>query len=92
MKKMNEKTHFETHDGRILSRKEYNEYLKKLIGYVDDVESYLPDLSQEELAYRRGFHQGFVAARHNPNVTENEIRTWRNSIQDNIPIKKQINE
>lgn len=30
-----------------------------------------------ELAYRRGFHHGFVAREENPKMTEAQIATWR---------------
>lgn len=33
----------------------------------------------EEECYRRGFHQGFSAARKRPDISEMDVKKWRSS-------------
>lgn len=42
-------------------------------------------LSHLEKAYRRGYHQGFVVGRNQPDVTEQEVRYWRHSDDNTCP-------
>jgi hypothetical protein len=41
--------------------------------------------SMEEEAYRRGYEQGFYAARNKPELTLSEVQIWRHSREDTAP-------
>ena len=42
-------------------------------------EDAIPDLSEDEIAYRQGFAHGFVVARNKPSLTVEEVFDWKNS-------------
>lgn len=48
-------------------------------------EEVVVNFSQEELAYRRGYSQGFLAARENPDLTVQQIYDWRHSFDQTAP-------
>jgi hypothetical protein len=48
-------------------------------GYRDAKEDILPELSNEEQAYRRGFSQGFFTGKTNPDLDYKKINEWRYS-------------
>ncbi len=43
------------------------------------------ELSDAEESFRRGYSQGFYAARNSPSTTINEIKTWRASPEEKAP-------
>lgn len=46
--------------------------------------------TKEEEAYRRGYSQGFIAARRNPELDWNEVYAWRHGNQDTCPPGSQM--
>jgi hypothetical protein len=66
-------------DKNIICEQSYKLGLMK--GYLEEVidsrEDALPELSAEEVAYRRGFHHGWQCGRSNPEITNQEINAWR---------------
>jgi hypothetical protein len=74
----------EMSDGRWVSREEKNIIMRELF---DKEEAHKPiyNHSQEEEAYRRGYSQGFFAARHNPEVEVGEVMAWRGSPERTCP-------
>lgn len=48
-------------------------------GYSDGKEDSLPELSESEEAYRKGFSHGWHVGKTNPTITYEAIKTWRYS-------------
>jgi len=47
-------------------------------------------MDDEEIAFRRGYHHGFIAARLNPAMSESEIREWRYFSLKELPPNSEI--
>ena len=43
------------------------------------------NFTERELSYRKGFHQGFFAARNNPEISEDQVKKWRYSENKTAP-------
>lgn len=43
------------------------------------------EFSEKEESYRRGYSQGFLAARKNPDISIQEVYAWRNSDDETAP-------
>ena len=63
------------------NRENYEKDLKELQREID----LLSQLSESEMAYRRGYRQGFYAARQRPDVNEIEVYRWSHSGEKTAP-------
>ena len=65
---------YENYAGVIFETKEdYLTWFKEIAQNYEPCEEF----SQEEVAYRRGYSQGFFAACKNPDVKHSEVQDWR---------------
>ena len=65
-------------DGRLVTCEEKNKIMLELY-FKEEAHKPIDDHSPEEEAYRRGYCQGFFAARNRPDVDTGEGRAWRGS-------------